>query len=567
LPASLLAATLAGEVVAVALSWGLEPAWDTGVYFVYTVVLAGAGALIASRHPRNPIGWLFCATALFNGFAADLGQGWGLRAADAGWPGGTVAEWIALVSWIPSAPAIVLTFLLFPSGRLLSSRWRAAVWANLLGVVLVVPGWGLDPDIGDQFVGGRNPYAVAGLPTEALLAVGMPLLLGSLAVSVVPLALRLRRSAGVERKQVEWFAFAGVCAVVVLCLAVAFWSTFPIVRPLASLALTALPVAACIAILRYRLYDIDVVVSRTVAYGLLTVVLASAYAASALVLGTGVGRGSAWATAGATLVVAVAFRPVRDRVQGAVDRRFSRARYDALRRVEAFLDDLRAGRAAPEQVQDVLREAVDDPGLELRFLLPDSGTYVGMDGRPVADAPGEGRWPIRQGGTTLGEVVPGAATAPERLRSLLPQVMDAGRLAIEIARLRVELRRQLDEVAASRARIVAVADEERRRIERDLHDGAQQRLVSIGLAMRHAQHALSSGAEPEACRTLDGAVAEIAVAIDELRELARGLRPAHLDAGRWPAGPRPRCASRSARRATASRPTSRRPPTSRPARA
>ena len=137
---------------------------------------------------------------------------------------------------------------------------------------------------------------------------------------------------------------------------------------------------------------------------------------------------------------------------------------------------------------------------------------------------------------------------------LLRRVVEAAGLAIEIARLRVELRRQLDEVDASRARIVAAGDAERRRIERDLHDGAQQRLVSIGLALRHAQHELGPAAP--ARQTLEGAVAEIADAIDELRELARGLRPAQLDAGLAPAlrelARRARCPWRSTPRPSAS---------------
>jgi signal transduction histidine kinase len=125
--------------------------------------------------------------------------------------------------------------------------------------------------------------------------------------------------------------------------------------------------------------------------------------------------------------------------------------------------------------------------------------------------------------------------APDGDLALLRRVVEAGGLAIEIARLRVELRRRLAEVEASRARIVEAANAERRRIERDLHDGAQQRLVSIGLALRHAQHELAGPAPEGASRTLDGAVDEIAVAIAELRELARGLPPAQLDAGLGPA--------------------------------
>jgi signal transduction histidine kinase len=118
---------------------------------------------------------------------------------------------------------------------------------------------------------------------------------------------------------------------------------------------------------------------------------------------------------------------------------------------------------------------------------------------------------------------------------LVGDVVDAGRLALEVAALQVELRRRLKELDASRARIVAVGDEERRRLARDLHDGAQQRLVAIGLGLRHAQHALDGTAPPEVDRTLDRSVAELANAIDELRELAAGLRPASLDDGLGPA--------------------------------
>ncbi len=201
-------------------------------------------------------------------------------------------------------------------------------------------------------------------------------------------------------------------------------------------------------------------------------------------------------------------------------------------------------------------------------MLQPGESPVDERGRPVADPPGDGvRAPHGPaGGVTLAEVVWPAGTAAQR--ALLPGLVDAAGLAIEMARLRVELRRRLDEVEASRARIVAVADEERRRIERDLHDGAQQRLVSIGLALRHAQHQLGPAAG-EAGRTLDDAIVQITEAIDELRELAQGLHPA-LEPGcaqpcaNWP----PRAAARRGgrHRRTGSRPTSRRRPTSSPVR-
>jgi len=186
----------------------------------------------------------------------------------------------------------------------------------------------------------------------------------------------------------------------------------------------------------------------------------------------------------------------------------------------------------PEDVTGVLRAALGDPRLELRFVLQPDEPPVDEHGRPVAGAPGDGYecFAVQRAGVTLAEVVRPAGDPAQR--ALLPGLVDAAGLAIEMARLRVGLRRRLDEVEASRARIVAVADEERRRIEHDLHDGAQQRLVSIGLALRHAQHELGPAAGA-ARKTLDEAIVQISEAIDELRELAEGLDPA-LDAGLRP---------------------------------
>ena len=277
------------------------------------------------------------------------------------------------------------------------------------------------------------------------------------------------------------------------------------------------------------------------------------YAVTTLALATALGSGSPWATAGATLVVAVAFRPLRSALQDLVDRRFRRARYEAVRRVGAFLDELRAGAAAPEAIEPLLRELLSDPTLELRFFLPESQVYVDTRGMPVTDVAGDARVcaPIERAGVPVALVLH-RATGPQR-PDPLTTLVEAGGLAIEIARLRVELRRQLAEVEASRARIVAAGDAERRRIERDLHDGAQQRLVSIGLALRHAQHQLTGTAPSHADQTLDHAVAELAAGDRGAARVWPGAchRRSSTPGWRrpftsWP--PAPRCPSRSARR-------------------
>ena len=172
LPATLLALTLAVELTAVALSWGLESRYDTILYAVYAATLAGAGALVASRQPRNPIGWLFLVFALAGAVMADAAQGWALQATERGWRGGDTAELLASAGRQPSGLCWILTFLLIPDGRLPSRRWRLAVWVAAVGTVLTMVGWSLDEDLYD-FPSGHNPFAVEGLPTGALFGAGV----------------------------------------------------------------------------------------------------------------------------------------------------------------------------------------------------------------------------------------------------------------------------------------------------------------------------------------------------------------------------------------------------------
>ena len=381
LPATLLALTLAVELTAVALSWGLESRYDTILYAVYAATLAGAGALVASRQPRNPIGWLFLAFALAGAVMADAAQGWALQATERGWRGGDTAELLASAGRQPSGLCWILTFLLIPDGRLPSRRWRLVVLAAAVGTVLTIVGWSLDEDLYD-FPSGHNPFAVEGLPTGALFGAGVSLMIAALLAAAASLVLRFRRARSVERQQLKWFALAAGVAAVVLPISFALWYVTSLAPVLIAVALTALPIGACVAILRYRLYEIDLVINRTLVYGAVTVILAAAFAATAVLLGTLLGRGTGWATAGATLVVAVVFRPLRMRVQDLVDRRFNRARYDAVHRMSTFLEALRDGAAAPEEVEGVLRVLMADPRLELLFLPAESEHYVDARGGP-----------------------------------------------------------------------------------------------------------------------------------------------------------------------------------------
>jgi signal transduction histidine kinase len=509
------------------------------VWLLLALAYATVGALIVSRLPGHLVGRLFTVLGLLlalSGLSYAYAS-WGLYAQGAEVPGLTIAA----IGWGQAiVPLMGLSLLLFPDGRLPSRRWRPV--AALAGVAIAgfVVSAVLRPGPFDAPLDPvSNPFGVPG--TRAVMSelngsCWLPTLL-VLGLGVRALALRLRGARGDERQQLKWVltvcTVAGAATVVLM----GSWMIYPGDDQWRMAAwgavFIAFPLATGVAILRHRLYDIDVVINRALVYGALTLLLGAIYAAVALLLGVALGSGSAPATGAATFAVALAFGPLRARLQDEVDRRFNRARYDALHRVAVFLEQVRAGTAAPDGVEPLLRDVLGDARLELRFLLPEGGGYVNVRGGPAVDTPGDTREraPIERTGTRLGIVLhdPGAQERPE----LLPRVVEAAGLAIEIARLRAQLRRQLDEVAASRARIVAAGDAERRRIERNLHDGAQQRLVSIGLALRHAQHEL--GPEAAAVQTLEGALAEISDAIGELRELAGGLRPAQLDAGLAPA--------------------------------
>ncbi len=512
-------------------------------FLLLALTFASVGVLVATRVPGNNVGWVFCLT----GFASVV-QLLAWQYADVGLhpvgrlPAAAAVATLNTVIGEETAGLLGLSLLLFPDGRLPSRRWRPACAGLLIGMAMLVVADTFRPGAYDQpFAAASNPFGIPGSVDvmNALDVVGWLFVVVGIGSGAAALVVRRRRAYGIERRQLELVLAVGAVAATGAALLMASWLIWPhggleLRMAVLGVCFATFPLAAGFAILRRGLYGIEVVVNRTLVYGSVTTLLAGVFALTTVVIGILLGRGSAWAAAGATAAVALLFHPVRTRMQDAVDRHFSRARFDALQRMAAFLDELRAGRAAPEQIEPLLRELVADPSLELRFILPDSPQDVDAHAAAVFDRAGDARerLPIERGNQPVALVLYDRSIAE---RQLLRRVVEAGGLAIEIARLHVELRRQLAQVEESRARIVTAANEERRRIERDLHDGAQQRLVSIGLALRHAQHELGSASPQRAVRTLDGAVAEVAIAIDELRELAQGLPPSQLDSGLAPA--------------------------------
>jgi hypothetical protein len=319
---------------------------------ILAVVLSTVGALVAVRRPHNPVGWLFATTGLVFSVTAFTNEYkvYAVITQSGAVPLGPEAAWISNWSWPIYLGVAAWLLLLFPEGKLPSVRWRPLLWIAGISTVIVVVGLALEPGPLDEFAVVDNPYGVEAGPVVGLLGsmavVGLVLCLLAAGLSLV---LRLRRSRGVQHQQLKWVAYAAALAATVQAISVTHFlmsGTSPkLLDILVIAALAAIPVAAGIAILKYRLYEIDRLINRTVVYGLLTALLGTVYAGAVLLLGQVFGGAAGhtpnWAVAGATLAVAALFQPARRRIQHAVDRRFNRRKYNAARTIEAFSTRLR----------------------------------------------------------------------------------------------------------------------------------------------------------------------------------------------------------------------------------
>jgi hypothetical protein len=328
--------------------WEPRPATATlGAVVLVTVSAAAVGALVASRRPAHPVGWLLLGVGL-GLVVTELVQSYvdyGLLARPGSLPGARYLAGFAystVLIWVSCAGFVLL---LTPTGRLPSPRWRW--WARLAAAapVVMVLGSVVQPDpLAPDYRG--NPLAVPALARVLVVpaVAGVVVVLVSLLVGAGSLVVRFRRARGTERQQLRWLAYAAALAAGLLLVALVsglLLGNDDLTFASSSLGVALLPLATGAAILRYRLYDIDRIISRTLAYGLLTVLLGGGYAAVVLGLGQLLGRDSSLVVAGATLAVAAVFQPARRRVQALVDRRFNRRRYDAARTIAAFSARLR----------------------------------------------------------------------------------------------------------------------------------------------------------------------------------------------------------------------------------
>jgi signal transduction histidine kinase len=521
------------------------------------VVQVSLGALIAIRRPRHPVGWLLLASA--TAFLLDRGliSNFVFYAIDVrhrAIPGGDLVGSFEQMMWVPGVvPIVIFLPLVFPTGKLLSRRWRPVVWIALAAAIAsfvgnsVVPG----PD-NSNIIQGVHPVllpppfsAIAEVLSGALLL--LPVLV---IVSIFALALRYRRGSADERHQIKWLLFAIVVYGLgfgASLLPGSFGHPIPLLQDVAVLGIILVPVAAAIAVLRYRLYDIDVVISRTLVYGSLAAFITAVYVGIVVGVGTLVGSGgqpNLVLSIIATAVVAVAFQPVRERLQKVANRLVYGKRatpYEVLsqfseRVAESYSADdvlprmarvLAAGTGAARadvwlRAGAILRQAaswpLDSSAAEPARVVGDSlPEMLGAD-RAVE---------VRHQGELLGALTvtkrKGESLTPVEEKLLTDLGGQAG-LVLKNVGLTAELLARLEDLRASRQRLVAAQDEERRRLERNLHDGAQQNLVAIKVKLGLAEMFVEKD-PARAKQTLAELKVDTDEALETLRDLARGIFP------------------------------------------
>jgi signal transduction histidine kinase len=515
--------------------------WDwsyaNGLSVIANIVGISIGTVVAAKRPDNRIGWFFMAAGITLGVSG-FGSAYAIHAliVDPGsWPGGHFAAWIS--AWTGFIPIFMLTFLflLFPTGEVRSQRWRPVWWllvvstvvATIAGAYYATTTW-------------NDPYpqsgTVAGTGSIILfLSLFLLPLIASLIVSLAAVIVRAIYSTGDERLQIKWFATGAALVVLSFLINFTQGQVTPVwISVFQSVAFIFLFSTIAIAVLKYRLYEIDVVINRAVVYGTLAVFITMIYAAIVVGVGTLVGgQSSKFLAALAAAVIAIAFQPVRER-----SRRFAnRVVYGKRATPYEVLSDFAERVAGTYAVDDVLPRTAHILAEGMGARSAEVWVKVGSELRTA------GSWPSASvSRVPLSEdvAVPGAsATAPVRFQGELLGALsvtkapgealtsaDQKLLADVASQAGLVLRNVglIEELRASRQRLVAAQDEERRKIERNLHDGVQQQLVALNV--QAGLLARVGAGDPSKVAEMAGQLQTRATeALDDLRDLARGIYP------------------------------------------
>jgi signal transduction histidine kinase len=506
------------------------------------------GALSLSRAPENRIGWLLLWVAITVGAAFTMGEASIYVAAHGELALASWLAWPGNVLWtLGLFPLLIILPLLFPDGRLPSPRWRWLFWAGIGISFLAFVSIGFGEATFDVGVVGREVLVANPLHVPALGALAgtvdqviWPALLGLLVVAVASMFVRFRRSSGVERQQLKWFAFAAV-VLVTYFVASAILDAFGISEGtwsevLSGLAFLGIPIAVGVAILQFHLWDLDVVVRKAVVAGMLVVLAVVVYGGAVALIATATAdRGSSGALFAVALALGIAFRPVMRIARRFADRIAYGKRATPYEVLSEFSDRMRSSYAT----EDVLPRMAQVLGEGTGATTARVWLLAGKELRPAATWPADAppAVPVRLDGKRLeiaGEAVTEVRDRGELLGALSvrmpasdPMSPSKDRLVSDLAaQAGMVLRnvRLVDDLRMSRQRLVAAQDEERRRLERNIHDGAQQQLVALAVKARLAGQ-FAERDPAKAAELLAQIEAETQTALEDLRDLARGIYP------------------------------------------
>ncbi len=528
--AVVVAMTIALVVVAV-VSTALHPSTSAAALTAAAIVLSGISAGCAVLLAHDFTGGRIAGAVALPGLVASLAlTGEVLNRTVGRLPGDAYVTAASQGGWILVFVVVAVLVLVFPSGRAegRGARWiRGLLLADagcFLVIAATVPGPYPAPDQNSPHVFGTMPSALADVGS-AITLLGLVFLLVAVVVTTVR---RARCAQGRLRRQFAWLSLAVSLVPVTL---VATWASYlalgqaDVVFGVGLGTMYAvIPVTVAIAVLRPDLYDAEHALAGTLTHVTLSALLLASWSATTVAIGLVVPHGTTAVPVVATAACALLLAPLRGRLQRVVDRWFYPTRKAALAAVRRLQADVLAGRASPEHLAAVLRGAVDDPALVVTYRTLGSHGLRAVDGPPVPEDP-RLDVPVALGGEDVGSL-----RSTRCSPTLLHQIGREAAPLLELVRLRAELRRALDEAEGSRERLVRASYDERARLERDLHDGAQQRLVALGLTLRVAQNRLGREAV-DVIGLLDETVAQLGTAVSELRQLAHGIRPSCLDDG------------------------------------
>lgn len=508
-----------------------------------TITYCVVGALVASRHPRNPIGWMFCiigflsALNMFSAGYALFGE------LTRPLPGTALARWFSIWIWIPNALLpITFALLLFPDGKLLSTRWRPVGWAAGLGIFAFTFSFAFYAESLAEFAIPSNPYGIPGGEQflNALMTAAAPLLLVGIFGSIASLVVRFRQGTGIERAQLRWLAVAGVMVIVVNILGGIPWLLWPsnsmnqelgIIAT--DIALVNIVIATGVAILRYKLWDIHIFVNRTLVYGALTVLVVGIYVVIVGFLGILLQAGNSLPVSLlGTGIVAFSFQPLRERLQRGVNRLMYGERddpYAVLGRLSERLEAVATSRSVLPAIVETVSDALKLPYAAIALKDGETFTVAAEIARsPATVRPADSDLvvlPLMYHLETVGQLFLAPRAPGEQFsqadRRLLETIARQAGVAAYNVRLTQDLQR-------SREMLVTTREEERRRLRRDLHDGLGPVLASMSFKL-DAVYNLADRDADAVQKMATELKTQMQDALADIRRIAYGLRPPALD--------------------------------------